>query len=106
MLPQENSPEAWQPERMVLSASWGVLTVGLLAWEQLQQQREWLRVPPGCGGWLAGLLRWNLSSALRSFLQVGRQRSRACPVKRGHTNSLHKLLEPLPRAAGKGSYTW
>lgn len=32
---------------MVLSASWGVLTVGLLAWEQLQQQREWLWVPPG-----------------------------------------------------------
>lgn len=60
---------------MVLSASWGVLTVGLLA-EQLQQQREWLRVPRvwRLAGWFAQVelvLRFEELPA-----GVGRQRSR------------------------------
>ncbi|XP_055444434.1 uncharacterized protein LOC129657824 isoform X8 [Bubalus kerabau] len=53
---------------MVLSESWG-------CWRGSGcSNREWVRVPPppptpGCSGWLVGLLRWYLSTALRSYPQ-------------------------------------
>ena len=57
-----------------------VLTVGLLAWERLQQQREWMRVLPHprvqrLAGWLAQVVLAHRSEELpaggpRNFLRM------------------------------------